>query len=190
MQRAPFTGLSLLPATQLGVSLIGQLQWSTANACLQSVSTEPFTQPAGVQTDPIWEEERDRTIYRNRRRLLTRRWKSTGLVTRVGTAKTNVAKQSGTFFSLSLKASCLFWRGRFYTYVGLGVFHIDQIYTAGYKINIYFLRKQHLFRIFLRCDRWNIFCLERYVSCIGLDWLHFYDHSQVKRSFMSGNCVT
>lgn len=85
MQWAPFTGLSLLPATQLGVSLIGRLQWSTANACLQSVSTEPFTQPAGVQIDPIREEGRDRTIYRNRRRLVTWRWKSTGLVTRVGT---------------------------------------------------------------------------------------------------------
>lgn len=48
MQRAPFTGLSLLPAAQLGVSLIRRLQWSTANACLQSVSTEPFTQLAGV----------------------------------------------------------------------------------------------------------------------------------------------
>lgn len=140
-----------------------------------------------------WEEGRDRTIYRNRRRLVTWRWKSTGLVTRVGTPKTNVAKQSGTFatfFSLSLKASCLFWRWSFYTYVSLGAFHIDQIYTAGYKINIYFLRKQRRFRIFLRCDRWNIFCLEQYISCIGLDWLHFCDHSPVKRSFMSGNCVT
>lgn len=63
MQRAPFTGLSLLPAAQLGVSLIGQLQWSTANACLQSVSTEPFTLLAGVRTDPIREGGRETEPY-------------------------------------------------------------------------------------------------------------------------------